>query len=140
MVMRGPLHKMLPLSAGTVMRMVFNAGESAWRNFYRYYVALNKKCEGLNEDNAWPERFEHYNLLTDVEMLLHILSLSHSRIIVYCGGNHGARITQFLKEKAGYVDIYEYNAGKSYRVTKTEMSQDHLWPLEYSPVDQTPEL
>ncbi len=138
----GPLHTMLPLSSGTAMRMIFNAGESAWRNYYEYYCEMNKKSEELTWWNyCW--NYDIYNenwyALADVEMLLHILSLSQSRIIVYCGGWHGAHLTQFLKEKAGFVDIYGYETGPVELWTyKREIDCDHLWPLEYSPVDLAP--
>ena len=122
--------KAFPLTSGSIIQMICNAGQSSWRSYYDLYQKTFDK--GYSYPDFWD-----LAKIADVEMLLHVLALPHSHVIVYCGGWHAGNIAQFLKEKAGYTVVYAYNAGlrKRRSRSKREMNQEHLWPLEYVPCD-----
>ena len=125
--------------------MIMVSGEASWRSFYWKYAKIVRKCRDLSPgfynqlersiDSAashYKSDFHAWCSLTDVEMLLQILLLPHSRVLVYCGGYHAANITKFLKKEAGFVPIYEYNYRRD-QLSMNELDQNHLWPLEYAP-------
>ncbi len=130
----------LPLPLTSIIGMILNSGEKAWRRFYDSYDRTMKACEGVTLDTVFDNDKAFLNVcrLADVEMLMHILSLPHSRIIVYCGARHGANIVQYLKERAGYGSMYEYNADPIIDDAddcEGEMNSQHLWPLKYASLE-----
>ncbi len=137
---RGVVKGVLSISAPEILGLILNAGKSTWRNYYELYDktinVFTKKVPYL-DDQYWRWEYRgdnHFHALADVEMLKHILSLPQSHVIVYCGGWHGANIARFLREKAGFENIYEHGVttfteGQGRR---DEIEPDHLWPLTYS--------
>ncbi len=119
--------KAFPLSSGRIIQMICNAGKSSWRSYYDLYQKT------FDKTYSYPGFWDQCRI-ADSEMLLHVLALPHSHVIVYCGAWHAGNIAQFLKEKAGYAEIYAHNAGvKKWKGRVSEMNPEHLWPLEHVP-------
>ena len=72
------------------------------RNYYGPYKA---NLDTLNYETHYRNN-EHFSKLADLEMLSHILSSSHRRIILNAGGAHSKRIVEFLIAHAGYEQVY----------------------------------
>jgi hypothetical protein len=96
----------------------------AWHDLYgrsfEHYKNKVNIFEGWNLGVTDEET--RYHRLADVEMLWHILSLRHKRIIVYCGAWHASNVRQFLMKHAGYKEIQGYD---TYRNEDLQMYDHH---------------
>lgn len=101
--------------------IIARSGYAVWEAFNRFadetnravvnhYRPFKEVIRGSRVgDWTWEVMFfakKPYCDIADVEMLSHILSSQHSRVVLFAGGAHGARIVEFLRNKTPFTQVF----------------------------------